>query len=154
MPPAGGETGAANAELVGQLRDWAKRDGTGIPFDSSAGFTLASGATRSPDAAWVRRSRLANLTAEQKRNFLPLSPDFGVELRSPSDRLASPQEKMEEYIASGTQLGWLLDTEHQRAHIYKPDSPTQVIDQPPTLCADPPLSGFTLDLAPIWKPDL
>ena len=152
MPPAGGETGAANAELVGQLRNWAKQDETGVVFDSSAGFTLPSGATRSPDAAWVRRSRLGQLTATQKRKFLPFSPDFVVELRSPSDRLASLQEKMEEYVANGTELGWLLDTETRRAHSYRQGLPVEVIDAPQQLSGAPLLTGFVLDLAPIWEP--
>jgi len=67
---------------------WAKRDGTDVAFDSNGGFVLPNGAMRSPDASWVRRERLVNLTAEQKQKFLPLCPDFVIELRSPSDPLA------------------------------------------------------------------
>ena len=83
MSPAGGKTSDRNAEIVAQLRNWARRDGTGRPFDSSGGFTLPDGAMRSPDAAWVERSRLTELTPEQQEQFLPLCPDFVVELRSP-----------------------------------------------------------------------
>ena len=154
MPPSGGETGAANAEIVGQLRDWAKGEGNGIVFDSSAGFTLPNGATRSPDAAWVQRSRLAKLTPEQKRKFLPLSPDFVVELRSPSDRLTSLQEKMDEYVTNGTRLGWLIDTETRCVYIYRSGRVVECVDQPLTLSGEPLLVGFTLDLGPIWNPGL
>ena len=56
MPPVGGETGWRNAELTAVLVDWARHDGIGVAFDSSAGFLLPNGAMRSPDAAWVRRS--------------------------------------------------------------------------------------------------
>src|SRR6266498_4117591 len=76
MPPTGGETGERNAEISMQLRLWAKRDGTGTTFDSSSGFVLPNGATRSPDAAWITRSRLTALSAEQRKKFLPLCPDF------------------------------------------------------------------------------
>ena len=108
MLPTGGETGERNSELNLQLRTWAKRDHNGTTFDSSAGFILPNGAMRSPDAAWVRRSHLATLTKEQKQKFVPLCPDFVIELRSPSDSLRSLHTKMAEYIANGTQLGWCL----------------------------------------------
>lgn len=42
MAPAGGRTGDRNAEITMQLRQWAKRDGQGVAFDSSTGFRLPS----------------------------------------------------------------------------------------------------------------
>src|SRR5690349_21633385 len=78
MPPTGGETGNRNSELNMQLRIWSKRDGTGVVFDSSTGFILPNGAERSPDAAWVLHARLAQLSPESKRKFLPLCPDFVI----------------------------------------------------------------------------
>ena len=87
MPPTGGESSNRNAELTMQLRMWAKRDGTGIAFDSSGGFRLPNRATRSPDSAWLPLSRWNALTAEQRKKFVPLCPNFVVELRSPTDRL-------------------------------------------------------------------
>ena len=90
MPPAGGETGDRESEIIMQLRIWAKRDGTGKAFGSSTGFTLPNGAMRSPDAAWFPLSRWNALTAKQRKKFLPLCPDFVVELRSPTDSLKAP----------------------------------------------------------------
>ncbi len=104
MAPAGGETGNRNARLTAFFTMWALNDGTGEPFDSSTGFNLPNGATRSPDTAWVKRSRLATLTPEQKKKFLPVCPDFVIELRSASDSLKAIQEKMQEYLANGVRL--------------------------------------------------
>jgi hypothetical protein len=59
---------------------------------------------RSPDASWVRRERLRHLTPEQQMRFLPLAPDFVIELLSPSDRLADTREKRVEYLDNGTRL--------------------------------------------------
>jgi Uma2 family endonuclease len=154
MPPTGGATSDRNAELTMQLRVWAKRDQTGVAFDSSGGFLLPNGAMRSPDAAWVRRVRLTNLTGEQKQRFLPLCPDFVVELRSPSDRLSILQAKMEEYIQNGAQLGWLIDPLDRRVYIYRPERPVECLEHPTTLPGDPLLAGFTLDLREIWQPAL
>jgi Uma2 family endonuclease len=154
MPPTVGETGAQESELNWQLRTWAKQDKTGVAFGSSAGFTLPNGAMRSPDAAWVRRSRLATLTRAQKQKFLPLCPDFVIELRSPSDSLRALQAKMEEYIANGAQLGWLLDPKERRAYIYRPQRQVERLENPATLLGDPELPGFVLDLREIWESGL
>ena len=69
MPPTGSETGWRSGEIFYSLADWAKKDGTGLTFDSSTGFTLPNGARRSPDASWVRRERWNALTKEQREGF-------------------------------------------------------------------------------------
>jgi Uma2 family endonuclease len=153
MPPTGGETSNRNAELTYQVQAWTRRDQAGVAFDSSGGFKLPNGATRSPDAAWVRRSRLAGLTREQKQKFLPLCPDFVIELRSPTDNLQAVLDKMQEYLDNGAQLGWLLDPLTRRVHVYLPQRPPEILDAPNTLSADPLLPGFVLDLQKIWEPD-
>jgi Uma2 family endonuclease len=150
MPPTGGQTSEQNAEITMQLRAWAKRDGTGTVFDSSGGFLLPNRAVRSPDAAWVKASRLAGLSAEQRRKFIPLCPDFVIELRSPTDSLSELQEKMREYLDNGTQLGWLIDPEERRVYVYRPGQNLAVTDQPDTLSGGPLLRDFVLDLRAVW----
>lgn len=150
MTPAGAESSSRNLALGAHLYSWARRDNSGVAFDSSAGFVLPSGAIRSPDAAWVRRERLAALSREQKQRFLPLCPDFVVELRSPTDRVEDLQAKMEEYIANGAQLGWLLVPESRDVYLYQPNAPMAHLSNPETLSGEPLLPGFTLTLAEIW----
>lgn len=151
MPTTGGETGSRNAEIIMALGDWAKQDGTGITFDSSTGFMLPNGALRSPDAAWITRSRLAVLTEEQKKKFLPLCPDFVLELSSPSDNLSALHAKMQEYMANGAQLGWLIDPEQKRVYVYRPQSQVECLENPITISGEPILTGFVLDLQTIWE---
>ncbi len=151
MPPTGGETSRRNSELTTTLNIWAKQDGKGVTFDSSGSFNLPNGATRSPDAAWVKRSRLATLLPEEKKKFLPLCPDFVIELRSASDSVRELQDKMQEYINNGTQLGWLIDPENQRVYIYRPQHPVECLENPSTLSGEPVLPGFVLELQDIWE---
>ncbi len=152
MAPTGGETGSRNSEVSRQFGNWARQDGTGVAFDSSTGFVLPGGARRSPDASWVLTSRLAPLTPEQKRRFLPLCPDFVVELRSPSDSLGDTQDKMAEYRDSGARLGWLLDAAERRVHVYRPGREIEILDAPKSVAGDPVLPGFVLDLGLVWDP--
>jgi Uma2 family endonuclease len=146
MPPTGGETGRMNFELTALFGRWVQADGTGVGFDSSTGFTLPNGATRSPDLAWVKRQRWEALTPEQRRGFAPLCPDFVLELRSPSDALAYMQAKMQEYLDNGAQLGWLIDPIERKVYVYRPRAPVECLDDPSTLSGDPVLPGFVLDL--------
>ena len=150
MPPTGGETSGRNAEITMQLRLWAKRDGTGVTFDSSGAFVLPNEAILSPDAAWVLRDRFAALTAEQRTKFPPLCPDFVIELRSSTDSLRALQSKMQEYIDNGARLGWLIDPQERQVHVYRPGSPVELLQQPQSVSADSLLPGFTLEMADIW----
>lgn len=152
MTPAGGASGHRNLEIAAALAVWSRRDGTGVGFDSSAGFLLPNGAMRAPDAAWVLRSRLEPLSTEAKERFLPLCPDFVIELKSPSDRLSDLQAKMEEYRANGARLGWLVDPQERQVHVYRPGRAVEVLRDPAKVLGDPELPGFVLDLEPVWKP--
>jgi len=154
MAPTGGETGNRNADITAQLVTWTKRDGTGAAFDSSTGFKLPNGADRSPDGSWVRKSRLAALTHEQKLKFMPLCPDFVIELLSPTDALAVTQAKMTEYIENGAHLGWLIDPEPRKIHVYRPRQAVIVLEDAVEIAADPELPGFVLDLRDIWEPNV
>jgi Uma2 family endonuclease len=150
MPPAFSETGNRNFNLAAQLWNWAEQDGTGIGFDSSSGFTLINGATRSPDASWIRLERWNALTEKQKASFAPICPDFVIELRSSSDTLTSLQDKMQEYMANGALLGWLIDRKNRTVHVYRPNHEPEILDNPETVSGDPELPEFVLRMAKIW----
>jgi Uma2 family endonuclease len=154
MSPSGMETGAQNAQVLLALGQWAKENGTGVIFDSSTGFTLPNKAVRAPDVAWVRRDRLAALTPAQRKRFAPLCPDFVVEVASPSDHPGDLQAKMEEYMANGAQLGWLLVPATRTAIVYRPGEPVATLENAISVSGDPVLPGFNLNLGPVWEPEL
>ena len=150
MPPVGGETGNRNAGIIAQLWVWNEQAKIGKVFDSSTGFKLPNGADRSPDAAWVKLEKWNALTQEQKEKFLPLCPDFVVELLSPSDRLQVTQAKMLEYRDNGTRLSWLIDRKTRQVEICRPEQEVEVLQNPTTLSGEDVLPGFVLNLESIW----
>lgn len=150
MPPTGGQTGKINFTLNVLLGIWVEKDGTGIGFDSSTCFTLPNGAKRSPDLAWIKRSRWESLTEEEKEEFPPLCPDFVVEIRSKSDALSPLHKKMQEYIANGIQLGWLIDPLEKKIYIYRPSYEVCCLENSENISGDPVLPGFTVDLKRFW----
>ena len=150
MPPAFSDTGNRNVKISQQLANWSDQYGSGESFDSTAGFTLPNGATRSPDAAWIRLERWNALSDEQKASFAPICPDFVIELRSSSDTLSSLQEKMQEYLSNGVILGWLIDRKNRQVYVYRPNQEVEILDTPETVKGDPELPGFGLQMAKIW----
>jgi Uma2 family endonuclease len=150
MAPTGGGTGNKNAELSIDLGIWNRQTRLGKVFDSSTGFKLPNGADRSPDASWVRLERWNALTEEQKDSFIPLAPDFAVELRSRTDALKTLQTKMREYRDNGVRLGWLIDAKTQRVEIYRPGQEVELLESPVSLSGEDVLPGFRLDLSTLW----
>ncbi|MEH2144883.1 Uma2 family endonuclease [Nostoc sp.] len=150
MPPAFSDTGNRNFNIAAQLGYWTEQDGTGIGFDSSAGFTLPNGAMRSPDASWIELERWNALTDAQKASFAPICPSFVIELRSLSDRLIKLQDKMQEYIDNGASLGWLIDRQNRKVYIYRPNREVEILDNPEAVTGNPELPGFVLRMVKIW----
>ena len=150
MPPTGGTTGSRNATIIARLTIWAEKDGTGLSFDSSTMFCLPNGAKRSPDAAWITRQRWDALTEEERESFVPLCPDFVLELRSSSDNLSFLQQKMGEYIANGARLGLLIDPKAKQVYVYRPNQPTDSLSDPQDISCGPELPGFVLSMRDIW----
>ena len=154
MAPTFGSTGNRNIRISARLQVWAEADEAGLAYESNTGFTLPNGTLRSPDAAWVLKSRLVELPDKGMDSFPALCPDFVVELRSHSYRLQDLQAKMGEYLSNGARLGWLIDPldPRHRVYIYRPGVDVEVLEAPETLSGDPELPGFVLEMQRIWEP--
>lgn len=150
MAPTGSETGNRNLDIEGQLWLWNRQTKLGVAFNSSSGFKLPNGADRSPDASWVKLERWQTLTPKEREGFAPLCPDFVVELRSKSDNMEPLREKMREYMANGSRLGWLIDRKNQKVEIYRQNQDVEILNNPRTLSGEDVLPGFILDLTDVW----
>lgn len=150
MNPTGGWSDRRKMNLATRVGTWAERDGTGVAFDSSTGFVLPNGAIRSPDASWIENTRLEALGDEQLEKYLPLCPEFVVELLSPSDRLSAAHENMREYTENGARLGWLLVPASKRVYVYRSGGSVEEFEDPAKLSAEPVLPGFTLEVRAVW----
>jgi Uma2 family endonuclease len=153
IAPTGGETGARNANLLIQLGIWNENAQLGVIFDSSTAFHLPNGADRSPDVSWIKHERWNTLTPQQREKFPPLSPDFIIELMSPSDNLRDAQSKMQEYVDNGVQLAWLLNRKDREVEIYQIGKPRTILKQPTQLSGNSILPGFILKLDGFWECD-
>ena len=87
---------------------------------------------------------------KEQKQFPPVCPDFVVELRSESDSLSELQEKMEEYVDNGAELGWLIDPLEKRVYIYRPSIEVECLDNPAMVSGDPVLAGFVFNPRELW----
>ena len=152
MPQTFTLTGARNNEISFQLQGWARRDRRGIAFDSSTGFVTPNGSRRSPDASWVAKERVAGLDPRTLQRYWRLCPDFVIELKSESDRPRTLRAKMTEWIASGAQLGWLIDPETRTVEVYRSGRDPEVLADPGIVSGEGPVEGFVLELSSVWNP--
>ncbi|MGB3692783.1 MAG: Uma2 family endonuclease [Spirulinaceae cyanobacterium] len=150
MPPTGGETGRSNSAVNAQVWLWNNQHKLGEVFDSSTGFSLPSGADRSPDVSWVEKSRWEALSQEQKEKFIPLCPDFVIEILSPNDSLKKTQQKMQEYVANGCRLGCLINRKRQEVEIYRPGQEVEVLISPQSISGENILPGLVINLQQVW----
>jgi Uma2 family endonuclease len=149
MPPTGGETGKRNSKLNARFVVWNEQTGLGEVFDSSTGYDFSAfgGRNPSPDVSWIEKSRLEGVDIS---GFIPVVPDFVIELRSKSDPLKDVQAKMEEYQRVGVRLGWLINPQQQQVEIYRLGRDVDVLQSPVSLSGEDVLPGFTLDLSSIF----
>jgi Uma2 family endonuclease len=153
MSPTGSLTGFYNTKIIVQLEQWNEKHQRGLVFDSSAGFTLPDGSVKSPDASWLSRDQWKKLSSAEQEKFAPVCPEFVVELKSKSDSLPELKTKMEEWLANGVQMGWLIDPGQETVYVYRPGcEETTVTGFNRSISGDPVLPGFTLELAKLQHP--
>jgi Uma2 family endonuclease len=149
MPPTGGETGARNINLAAQVYNWNESTELGWAFDSSTGYDLSAlgGGKLSPDVSWISAPKLAGVDIT---GFIPVVPDFVIELRSRTDVLTDLQSKMQKYQQLGVQLGLLINPQGKTVEIYPAGTTVQVLELPTSIDCSSIMPNFTLNLSKIW----
>jgi Uma2 family endonuclease len=149
MPPTGGESGKRNGNLFGEVWFWNRQTNLGEAFDSSTGydFMAIGGGKMSPDVSWIEKSRLVGVEIV---GFIPIVPDFVIELRSATDNLSPLQEKMAEYQRLGVKLGLLVNPKNKQIELYRPGQNAVTLDTPSSIDCGEVMPGFVLSMDRIW----
>jgi Uma2 family endonuclease len=149
MAPAGGESSRQNGDLFLEVGIWNRKTNLGEAFDSSGGydFTALGGGKLAPDVSWIEKSRLEGVNIV---GFIPVVPDFVIELRSATDNLKPLQDKMREYQRLGVKLGLLVNPKHQQVEIYRQGQEPEVLAAPPEIDCNEVMPGFVLSMSRIW----
>ncbi len=147
MSPTGGTSSQKLFKVLMAFMSWVSdHEDAGYGFESSAGFVLPNGAMRAPDAAWVSKEKWNALSAPQKEKFPPITPDFVIEVRSNTDSIKALKNKMNEWIESACQLGWLIDPIDQKVFVYQKGHVKELNHFDQILVAEDVVTGMSLDL--------
>jgi Uma2 family endonuclease len=153
MPPTGDEPNYAGGSAYIALRKYADETNRGVAYTDNAGFLcdLPHRQSFSPDAAYYTGP-------PGGRRFLPVSPDFAIEVRSEDDYGPAAEERMAEkradYFAAGTLVVWDVDLwGDDVVRVYRSTSPTQ-----PTIYrrgelaeAEPAVPGWRMPVDNLFK---
>jgi Uma2 family endonuclease len=151
MSPSGSEGGGIETDVATELNIWARQDGRGKVFGSNAGFTLPDGSVRAADAHWVSWPRWNALSDAERKRFAPICPEFVIEVRSESDRLAELQDKMRMWLANGAEVAWLIDPSRKAVEVYRPGREAEVLQGTSAAEGEGPVAGFVLELGRVWE---
>lgn len=151
MSPTGSDGGGVESEVYLELGIWARADGRGRALGSSTGFKLPDSSVRAAGAAWISWQLWNSVTAEQRKGYAPICPEFVIEIRSETDRLPPLQAKMEQWIANGAEVAWLIDPIEKSVTIYRPGDAPEHLTHPTSVQGTGPITGFELVLSRIWE---
>jgi Uma2 family endonuclease len=146
--PSGMASSASAARISAMLTLYTLQHDIGVVTGESAGYRLQRDpdTLRAPDVAFVRKERLPE---RLPRTFVDVAPDLAVEVLPPSDSRRTTIEKIEEYLAAGTRLVWLVDLDRQTVTVYRPNQAPEVLDGAATLSGEDVLPGFQLAVASV-----
>ena len=149
MSPSGYESEEVSTRLTIRLGTWVEARRLGRIAGSSAGFVLPNQSkdVRSPDVSFVRADRLR----QSPSTYAELAPDLMVEVRSPTDSLASLRQKIQSFLEVGTQVGILIDPKSRTVEIYRPEQETpQVLQDGDVLTVPDLLPGWSVAISDLW----
>ncbi len=139
------------AALVRLLGNWVVPRRLGRVTGSSAGFKLPNSTNdlRAPDVTFVKAERLRR----SPRDFANLVPDLMVEVKSKSDRIPPLEEKIQQFLALGTEVGILIDPDKETVTIYHRDNRLPVVlGNSDTLAIPELVPGWEVPVSDLWPP--
>jgi Uma2 family endonuclease len=148
------EHGKIAGRVFARLLAHAEPGGLGECFPDNVGFRLAiPGATgdtiRSPDAAFVRAERIP--AAGIPFGWFPFAPDLAVEVLSASDTASVLHEKLDDYLAAGTTVIWVIDPARRTVEVHAADAPVRRLREGDTLDGTPVLPDFRCAVAELFE---
>ncbi len=126
-PPPGFEHGCVVARIVSLLDGCVRHHDAGIVTAGDSGYLLARNpdTVRAPDLSFVCRERLSQLGIPV--GVFPGAPDLAVEVRSPGNTDAELRAKVEDYLAAGTRLVWIVDPAGRLVTVHRALEPPLVL---------------------------
>ena len=150
MAPAGFYHGTTSAKIGASLLNYTAAHNLGEVCGSETGFLIGSDPdhVRAPDAAFVRRERVAAVGFVP--GYFPGPPDLAVEVISPHDRYTEVEEKVADWLAAGVQLVILVNPRNRSVTLRAPDQPPVILTDQDTLDGGAVIPGWQMPVRDIF----
>ena len=150
MAPAGFDHGAVIVNLTFLLTQHVRQHQLGLVLGAETGFMLARDpdTVRGADIAFVSNERLP--AGPRPKGYFPAAPDLAVEVMSPGDTLNEVEDKVDDYLAAGTRLVWVVNPRRRTVTAHRPGVGPTLFGNTETLTGDDIVPGFTCAVAEIF----
>lgn len=146
--PTGALHGAVT-ELASRMSHFVRENKLGKVFAAETGFILGKNTVRGIDVSFVGNEKLNKFAVTEK--FYPVAPDLAVETISPGNSLDEIQDKIEEYLAAGTKLIWIVYPKQKMIQVHRRNNAINVLRAADELDGEDVLPNFRVKLSEIFN---
>jgi Uma2 family endonuclease len=150
MPPAGNLHGKQTMRLSWRLAQHVELNDLGVVYAAETGFKLASNpdTVRGAGITFVSKKRLG--TVGKVEGFFPGAPDLAVEVISPGDTYTEVEEKVSEYLESGTLLVWIVNPRRKTITVYRSMNDITILTEKDALEGELVIPGFSCQVSDVF----
>jgi Uma2 family endonuclease len=150
MSPAGHDHGRIGMELAVPLGYYVKQQKLGKIYMAETGFKLESNpdTVRAPDIAFIRQERVQEVG--RTKGYWVGAPDLAVEVNSPGDIVREVEEKVAEWLASGTRMVWVVSPKLKTVTVYRSLTDIITLTEKDILDGGDVIPGFQIPVAEIF----
>ncbi len=151
VSPAGAEHTRIMFLLAQRLEHFASEHGLGVAMPEGLGFVLRRDPdlVREPDVSFIERALIPG--EGMPKGYWEGPPTLAVEVVSPNDRAVEIDERVQDYLTSGTRQVWVLRPNRRAASIYFPDADTRELGPDATLDGGDVLPGFSVRVGDLFE---
>jgi Uma2 family endonuclease len=152
MAPASALHGVIAVNISTILYNYVREKRLGIVTAAETGFILSRDpdTVRGADAAFIAKDHIPP-DGVPATGFWPFAPDLAVEVVSPSDSFDSVQEKVEEYLAAGTRMVWVVHPKTRSVAVYRSLRDVKILRGDDSLSGEDVLAGFECRVREVFE---
>jgi len=148
--PAGNLHGIIALKIGRIVGNFVEENNLGVVVAAETGFLISHNpdTVRAPDSAFIGKEKLAKYGITEK--FFPDAPDLAVEVVSPNDRKKDIEDKVQDYLAAGVNLIWIIYPQKQFVAVHRQSKIVSILFETDELEGEEVLPNFRLPLEKLF----
>lgn len=146
----GALSGWVGNRVASELDQYSRQHG-GWAFGDGVGYRCYADdreRVRKPDASFVRADRLSS----PPEGYITIVPDLAVEVVSPNDAYYEVEAKVDEYLAAGVRMVWVINPANNSVRVFHPKRIVEEIGTDGELTGGDVMPGFTCGIRSLFPP--